>query len=76
MEHQNRTVEKAVKEHRFDDCCPYCEKKLDMYDVFVNKDYSIDFEFDCVFCGKRIDVTVHSVPEFELCKIKSARTNP
>lgn len=53
---------------RWDDCCPHCEAKLTVYDVFVSRDYSTEFQMDCPECHKLIDVLVEAVPEFCLTK--------
>ena len=56
---------------RFDDCCPLCEKQLDMHGIFTSHDYQNDFVFECPECGEKIEATVHSVPEFELEKAET-----
>ena len=58
-----------MTETRWDDCCPHCEEKIhsEIYEEFAG-DYANEFEMDCPKCGKRVNVLVHPVPEFELSK--------
>lgn len=57
-----------MNKSRFDERCPHCEAKLDFYSVFQASDYEIEFDFECSSCGGKIEVYVHSVPEFEAMK--------
>ena len=51
---------------RFDDRCPTCSEKVELYDAFISKDYRSDFETTCPHCGELLEVYVHAVPEFEV----------
>ena len=51
------------------DFCPYCDEDIeDLYNEFVDHDYSTNFEMDCPRCGKTFEVEVHPVPDFTLTK--------
>lgn len=50
----------------FDECCPHCEKRIkNLYQSFVDKDYSTAFSIECPHCFKKVAVDVHTCPEFE-----------
>lgn len=54
---------------RFDEKCPHCEKKIaDLDGSYETADYASDYELKCMHCGKSIEIFVHKVIEFELCK--------
>lgn len=55
-------------ESNFSEECPHCGEPQLMRKQWEAKEYPADFTFDCTECGKGIDVTVHSVPEFEASK--------
>ena len=51
----------------WDETCPNCKNKLDMYSIFTDyADYKLDFDFECKFCHSKLECFVHQVPEFEL----------
>jgi hypothetical protein len=59
----------ALGSGRWDECCPHCGKKLDVYSAWQAREYPDDeFEFECCHCEKLVQVYVHAVPEFELHK--------
>jgi len=66
----------ALGDGRWDECCPHCEKKLDVYSAWQAREYPDDeFEMECEHCDGVITVYVHAVPEFEMFK-KKEKTKP
>lgn len=51
----------------WDDTCPECGKKLDIYEAWVG-DYGTEFETECPHCETALHVEVESVPEFGVAK--------
>jgi transcription elongation factor Elf1 len=50
----------------WNETCPTCGAKNNLYDAFVSKDYNTEFRVPCQGCGRELLVEVHSVPEFEV----------
>lgn len=64
-----------MSKKRWDECCPHCEQKIEIYGLWVNSaDYATSWEVDCPHCLRRIEVEVVSVPEFGLAKPESKST--
>jgi hypothetical protein len=58
----------------FDGRCPHCNHDIGdkrLHSIWTDHDYSTSFEFDCEKCERSIEMTVHSVPEFELQKAET-----
>lgn len=50
----------------WDETCPACRKKLDVYNAFCGSgDYQVEFKMECEHCQAKIRVDVSMVPEFE-----------
>ena len=57
----------------FDGRCPHCNKSIDgaLHGIWTDHDYMTDFVFECPECKQRVQMNVHSVPEFELEKAET-----
>lgn len=51
--------------------CPYCEEWLEneIYQHFIDSDYSKELEFTCPHCKKEFDIEVEAIPTFN-CSAK------
>ena len=58
-----------MRDSNFSETCPYCRHAFpDLYQRFIDADYSTEFSVNCPRCDETIDVHVHQMPEFELSK--------
>jgi hypothetical protein len=55
--------------------CPYCGVHIDnIYGIFSNeKDYSMDFDFNCPKCGEEINCEVREEPVFIFRQTKARK---
>ena len=52
----------------FDERCPHCNEKQEVYEAFVSSDYQNEFSYECSHCEKWICVDGTCSPDFELSK--------
>jgi hypothetical protein len=48
----------------FDHKCPYCETVIPVYAAWEHHDYATDFQVECEWCKRRVQVDVRQEPIF------------